>query len=141
MNGSFTLTNGTFRSGFKGDYADFRDGAMGDLSNLLFDFSPPVDSRDKLPTIELDDCNSSNNYKDGKLVFSAPWEISIYFDANNPFPSFSELFAQTFQDKCNTSNVFGGIDSSFVFFTKTNSIGANTLQFQGWTWGSTVFSF
>lgn len=140
MNGSFTLTNGTFRSGFKGDYADFRDGAMGDLSNLLFDFYLPVDSIGKLPTIELDDCNSSDNYKNGKLVFSAPWQIPIYF-THFPPPSSTLLFTEIFKDECNTGNVFFGIDASFVSFIKTNSIGANTLQFQGWTWGSTVFSF
>ena len=115
MNGSFTLTNGTF-IGYNpngGEYADFRDGARGDLTNLYFqNFSDNSD-------VELDDQSTSDNYKNGILNFNYPWEFQT-----------TQTFSQIFVDKSG-GNAF--TDSSFMYTTKTNSIGANTLQFVGWT--------
>ena len=115
MNGSFTLTNGTF-IGYNpngGEYADFRDGARGDLTNLYFqNFSDNSD-------VELDDQSTSDNYKNGILNFNYPWEFQT-----------TQTFSQIFVDKSG-GNAF--TDSSFMYTTKTNSVGANTLQFVGWT--------
>ena len=115
-NGAFTLTNGTFIGNNLdgGEYADFRDGAMGTLTNLCFeDFSSDAD-------VEIDDNTTSDNYKNGKLVFNYPWEFQT-----------TQTFSQIFIDKSG-GNAF--TDSSFMYITKTNSVGANTLQFVGWTW-------
>lgn len=115
MDGSFTLTNGTFigDSAFSGEYADFRDGARGDLTNLCFqNFSPNSD-------VEIDDMTTSDNYKSGVLNFNYPWEFQS-----------TQTFSQIFVDKSG-GNSF--TDSSFMYTTKTNSVGANTLQFVGWT--------
>jgi hypothetical protein len=124
MEGSFTLTNGTFigDSTFSGEYADFRDGAMGTLTNLCFkDFSSDAD-------VEIDDNTTSDNYKNGKLVFNYPWEFRS-----------TQTFKDIFKDNSDNGDAFQ--DSSFVFFTKTTSTGANMGPFVGWTWGSIVFSF
>tara|TARA_R100000951_G_scaffold104602_2_gene97835 strand:+ start:2835 stop:4052 length:1218 start_codon:yes stop_codon:yes gene_type:complete len=115
MDGSFTLTNGTFigDSTLSGEYADFRDGARGDLTNLCFqNFSPNSD-------VEIDDVTTSDNYKSGVLNFNYPWEFQS-----------TQTFSQIFVDKSG-GNSF--TDSSFMYTTKTNSVGANTLQFVGWT--------
>ena len=115
MNGSFTLTNGTFigHNPDGGEYADFRDGARGSLTNLCFqNFSDNSD-------VELDDQSTSDNYKSGVLSFNYPWEFQT-----------TQTFSQIFIDKSG-GNAF--TDSSFMYVTKTNSIGANTLQFVGWT--------
>ena len=112
---AFTLTNGTFigDSTYSGEYADFRDGARGDLTNLCFkNFSDNSD-------VELDDLTTSDNYKNGILNFNYPWEFQT-----------TQTFSQIFVDKSG-GNAF--TDSSFMYITKTNSIGANTLQFVGWT--------
>ena len=70
LNGAFTMTNATF-IGYNdggtggGEYADFRDGAQGNLSNIYFtNFSESSD-------VELDDDNSSANYKNGILNFNS----------------------------------------------------------------------
>ena len=115
MNGSFTLTNGTFigHNPDGGEYADFRDGARGSLTNLCFqNFSDNSD-------VELDDQSTSDNYKNGILNFNYPWEFQT-----------TQTFSQIFVDKSG-GNAF--TDSSFMYTTKTNSVGANTLQFVGWT--------
>ena len=112
---AFTLTNGTFigDSTFSGEYADFRDGARGDLTNLCFqNFSDESD-------VEIDDIVTSILYKNNGLNFNYPWE----FQSN-------QTFHQIFVDKSG-GNAF--TDSSFMYVTKTTSVGANTLQFVGWT--------
>jgi len=112
---AFTLTNGTFigDSTFSGEYADFRDGARGDLTNLCFEnFSPNSD-------VEIDDIVTSILYKNNGLNFNYPWEFQS-----------TQTFSQIFKD-LSGGNAF--TDSSFMYTTKTNSIGANTLQFVGWT--------
>ena len=102
MNGSFTLTNGTF-IGYNpngGEYADFRDGARGSLTNLCFqNFSDNSD-------VELDDVTTSDNYKNGILNFNYPWEFQT-----------TQTFSQIFIDKSG-GNAF--TDSSFMYITKTN---------------------
>ena len=63
VTGSFTLRNGTLLGG-NGEYADFRDGAMGNVENVFFfGFSESSD-------FELDDSTSSYNYTNGLLNFS-----------------------------------------------------------------------
>ena len=62
LSGSFTLSNGTLLGG-NGEYADFRDGAIGSVENLFFfGFSESSD-------FELDDSTSSYNYNNGLLNF------------------------------------------------------------------------
>ncbi|MDP4617131.1 MAG: hypothetical protein NWS61_07125 [Schleiferiaceae bacterium] len=61
--GSFTLKNGTLLGG-NGEYADFRDGAMGSVENVFFfGFSTSSD-------FEIDDSTSSYNHAMGLLNFS-----------------------------------------------------------------------
>jgi hypothetical protein len=62
VTGRFTLKNGTLMGG-NGEYADFRDGAMGTLENVFFfGFSGSSD-------FELDDSTTSYNYSNGLLEF------------------------------------------------------------------------
>lgn len=63
LTGAFTLKNGTLLGG-NGEYADFRDGAMGTVENVFFfGFSESSD-------FELDDSTSSYNYDNGLLNFT-----------------------------------------------------------------------
>ena len=63
LTGSFTLKNGTLL-GRNGEYADFRDGAIGNVENVFFyGFSASSD-------FELDDSTSSYNYNNGLLNFT-----------------------------------------------------------------------
>ena len=61
--GSFTLKNGTLM-GLNGEYADFRDGAVGNVENLFFfGFSSNAD-------FEIDDSTSSSNHSNQLLNFT-----------------------------------------------------------------------
>ncbi len=63
LTGMFTLSNGTMKGG-NGEYADFRDGAMGTVENVFFfGFSSSSD-------FEIDDSTSAYNHTMGNLNFN-----------------------------------------------------------------------
>ena len=140
LNGAFTMTNGTFvgyNEGYEidgndtiwngnfGEYADFRDGAQGTLSNFYFmNFSENSD-------VEIDDDASSSNYQSGILNFNASWEFntSHLWDGNM---TTDDIFA----DK---SDMGGALtDLSFSSTTTSPTVGADASAFTGWTWGDAI---
>jgi hypothetical protein len=127
LNGAFTMTNATF-IGYNdggtggGEYADFRDGAQGNLSNIYFtNFSESSD-------VELDDDNSSANYKNGILNFNSAWEFNTdHLSGGN------KNVAEIFLDKSTAGDAFS--DLSFSSNVTTPTVGADLSAFAGWTWG------
>ncbi|MEC8458825.1 MAG: hypothetical protein VXY91_05395 [Bacteroidota bacterium] len=88
LTGSFTLSNGTLLGG-NGEYADFRDGAIGSVENLFFfGFSESSD-------FELDDSTSSYNYNNGLLNFSNVEINTSHLSSGNM--SGVSIFADKFQ--------------------------------------------
>ena len=101
--GSFTLTNGTLK-GLSAEYADFRDGATGTVSNLYFfnfasgsDFeldadgsTDPNDNTKKLS----DNPANSDNYANDELVFTG---LEFSAVANNSSDALT--LAGIFKDK------------------------------------------
>jgi hypothetical protein len=119
--GQFTMTNGTMK-GLSAEYADFRDGAQANISNVYwFNF----DATDDGDEFELDDDVSSANYHTNNLLILTGMEF-------NTLLAFDKLFDDKaangddagFETKMNADNTVGdGI---------TPSVGANTSVF-GWT--------
>lgn len=127
LNGAFTMTNATF-IGYNdggtggGEYADFRDGAQGNLSNIYFtNFSESSD-------VELDDDNSSANYKNGILNFNSAWEFNTGHLSGGNMD-----VADIFLDKSSAGDAFS--DLSFSSNVTTSTVGADLSAFAGWTWG------
>ena len=130
LNGAFTMTNATF-IGYNdggtggGEYADFRDGAQGNLSNIYFtNFSESSD-------VELDDDNSSNNYKNGILNFNSAWEFNTGHLSGGNMD-----VADIFLDKSSAGDAFS--DLSFSSNVTTSTVGADLSQFAGWTLGDAI---
>jgi hypothetical protein len=116
LTGRFTLKNGTLK-GLAAEYADFRDGAMGTVSNCYF-FNFPADA-----DLELDDNGTSANFSSGLLEFS-----NIEFNATTSI-------AEICKDKAPN-----GDNAAFVSYMEQNasivnspSVGANTKPFE-WTY-------
>jgi len=130
LKAAFTLTNGTF-IGYNdngtdgGEYADFRDGAEGNLSNLFFkNFSENSD-------VELDDDVSSTNYKSGVLAFGSAWQFDVsHLSSGNT--TVDDIFA----DKSTAGDALS--DLSFSSIVSTSSVGADASEFVGWTWGDAL---
>jgi hypothetical protein len=123
LTGKFILKNGTLKGSIAGggEYADFRDGAMGSISNVYWwDFAVSAD-------VELDDDVSSANYTNGNLVING-WE---FFSA--------KLIDQLFYDMAPnptsgwTGNLIGKV--TIVNDGKFKSVGADISSFS-WTYAS-----
>ena len=113
VTGSFTLKNGTLLGG-NGEYADFRDGAMGNVENVFFfGFSESSD-------FELDDSTSSYNHDNGLLNFSNVEINTSHLNAGNMSA------VSIFMDKFKGEHFAGG---SVV---NEPSFGANASDF-AWT--------
>jgi hypothetical protein len=118
----FTMTNGTF-IGYNedgtggGEYADFRDGARGSLSNLYFEnFSDNSD-------FELDDIETSANAIAGDLSFTnMAVNVSHLTSGNTTITSI-------FKDQSGAATLFTNFDASIV---TSRSTGANLGAF-AWT--------
>jgi hypothetical protein len=140
LNGAFTLTNGTFvgyNEGYEidgadttwngnfGEYADFRDGAQGNLSNLYFmNFSENSD-------VEIDDDASSSNYQNGILNFNSTWQFNTsHLNGGNT------MVDDIFADKSPSGGAL--TDLSFSEETTSPSVGADATAFTGWTWGDAI---
>ena len=122
LQGKFTLTNGTLKGNIEGggEYADFRDGAQGTISNVFWwNFS----TTEAYVEIEYD--VSSANYTSGDLVLNA-WEIvstnnidAIFFDkAANPTSGWTATVAP---------------QVTIMGDATTKSVGADMSQFN-WTY-------
>lgn len=126
LEAGFTLTNATF-IGFNedgiggGEYADFRDGARGALSNIYFEnFSDNSD-------FELDDIETSANATAGVLSF-ANIQVNI-----SHLSSGNLTVADIFLDKSGAANLFSVFNASIV---TSSSTGANLGSFSNWTYAS-----
>lgn len=120
INGKFTMMNGTMK-GQVGEYADFRDGAMGTVKNVYW-FGFPSDA-----DVELDEDMASDNFKNGDLVFEG-WEFettraldAIFFDKSNNGGAFTTIAPSTFATT--------GVAKADA------TVGANTSEFN-WTWAA-----
>ncbi len=98
--GLFTLKNGVFMGAATGEFADFRDGAQGTVTNChFFNYDATAD-------IELDDDKTSQNFKDGKLILT-----------NNSFNATVTI------DKIATDKSTSKVSGLATEFIKTNTIG------------------
>ena len=114
--GRFNLKNGTLMGG-NGEYADFRDGAMGNLDNLFFfGFSPSSD-------FEIDDSTSSYNYSNSLLNFTNIEINTTHLNEGNMSA------VSIFLDKSGHDAFESGLPGSVVV---EPSVGANTADF-AWT--------
>lgn len=124
----FTMTNGTLigyadASSSLGEYADFRDGAMGTLENLYWaNFAGHAD-------VEIDDDVTSTNYTNGGLSFTN-WEINV-----SHLTSGNITLADIFADKSTVGTALG--DLSFASLVTSSTKGANISDFS-WTWAAQV---
>ncbi len=132
IDGSFTLSNATLL-GVDDEIADFRDGAMGTLTNIYISgfVSPSADldsnnEADGEGDVELDDDESSANYAAGTLELSG-WEVNL--------PSNTTL-QDIFKDKADipTSGIQDDIPNFATAVTPgLRSVGVDMSLFSGWT--------
>ncbi len=122
----FTMTNGTMIGYNKdgvdgGEYADFRDGARGTISNVYWrNFSESSD-------VELDDDASSTNYKNGDLKFNN-WEFDV-----SHLTGGNTTVEKIFADKSAQGGALA--DLSFSSIVTSATVGANSSDF-AWTWAA-----
>lgn len=115
----FTMTNGTL-IGMSAEIGDFRDSAMGTVTNLFIDgFTDGGDW-------ELDDSGSAYNYTNGLLNFAG---IEINLSAYAPGTTLADVFA----DKSGANAFSGGIN--FATSVTTPTVGADGSKF-GWTFAA-----
>lgn len=123
----FTIRNGSMKGAFgtslNREYADFRDGAQGTVENVYwFNFEESSD-------VELDDDDSSDNYKAGDIVFTN-WEI------NTSHLSTGNLtIADIFADKSTAGDAFNTLTDANVKIVTTATQGANISAFS-WTYAN-----
>ncbi len=130
--GSFTLSNATLM-GVDDEIADFRDGALGTLTNVYVTgfVSPSADldsnnEADGEGDVELDDDESSANYAAGNLDLVS-WQINL--------PSNTTL-QDIFRDKADipTSGIQNDIPNFATAVTPgLRSVGVDMSLFSGWT--------
>ncbi len=102
-----------------GEYADFRDGARANISNVYWmGFSEDSD-------VELDDDATSTNYMNGDLVFSN-WEFNTSHLSNGNITA-----ADIIKDKSTQGGAFTNLN--FASNVTTPTVGANMSDFT-WTW-------
>lgn len=133
LEGMFTLRNGTMigynENGEKGgEYADFRDGAMGSVENVYFqNFSETSD-------YELDDSLSVVNYIAGDLSFSSLEFNTSHLSAGNR--TVADIFVDD-SDLMTPLNPFSNIDpATYATVTGSATVGADLSVFANWTLGS-----
>ena len=121
MTAGFTLRNGTMMGG-NGEYADFRDGAMGTVENVFFfGFSEGSD-------FEIDDSTSSYNYTNGLLNFNN-------IEVNTAHLSSGNMSAiSIFLDKSGHGAFDNGLPGSVIV---EPTVGASSAAF-AWTMASKV---
>ena len=121
--GAFTMKSGTMK-GLKAEYADFRKGALANISGVYwFGF----DATDSGYELELDDDATSANYQNGSLVLKG-MEFNTYLTAD-----------KLFDDKAANGNDVGfetkmAADNAIVT-EKSGAVGADVSIF-GWTYSS-----
>ncbi len=132
IDGSFTLSNATLL-GVDDEIADFRDGALGTLTNVYVSgfVSPSADldsnnEADGEGDVELDDDESSANYAIGDLDL-INWQVNL--------PSNTTL-QDIFKDKADTPT--SGIQDDIPNFVTAvtpglRSVGVDMSLFSGWT--------
>ena len=128
-NGTYTFTNGTCR-GFNvdgvdgGEYADFRSNLMANLSNVyFFNFSETSD-------FELDNDGVAANYLD-RLITTSGLEFNVSHLTGGNMDCENIM-----QDNSTEGTAFNQIDPGCSIVTDP-SVGANTSEFNGWTWAQT----
>lgn len=125
MEGSFHLKNGTMKGYFdntiNGEYADFRDGALGTVENVYFyNFSCESD-------LELDASADSDNAQLGKLNFvNLAFNIS-HLDANACNVTIDDI---CLDNRTDGGNTFSNWNAQVVTIQTT---GADKNKFLGWT--------
>ncbi|RPD96769.1 hypothetical protein EGM88_09615 [Aureibaculum marinum] len=103
----------------RGEYGDFRDGAMGTTKNVFaYGFRADAD-------VELDNDGVATNYTNGKLVFNN-WQIVL--------PEGVSSSASIFADKSEIGSTFGADASNFssAVTSESKTTGANLSVFT-WT--------
>jgi hypothetical protein len=101
----------------KGEYADFRDGAMGTIGNIYaYGFK---DSSD----VELDDDATANHYNAGTLVFGT-WQIVLPAGVND--------VTTLFKNKAPNVSVNGFGSTAQAVSQGQQTVGADTAEFN-WT--------
>lgn len=119
--GKFTMTNGSLK-GFNpgGEYADFRDGAQGSVTNsLFFNFSDNSD-------FELDNDGVATNYINGDLTFSG-----LEFNVSH-LTSGNTTIATIMVDKSTAGDAFTKVSNDAAIVT-TATKGADMTKF-AWTY-------
>jgi hypothetical protein len=119
--GKFMMTNGSLK-GFNpgGEYADFRDGAQGTISNtLFFNFSDNSD-------LELDNDGVAANYINGDLVFSG-----LEFDVSH-LTTGNRTIDAIMVDKSTAGDAFTQVTNNAAVVT-TATVGADISKF-AWTY-------
>lgn len=132
IDGSFTLSNVTLL-GVDDEIADFRDGALGTLTNIyVSDFVSPSEDLDSNGEadgegdVEFDDDETSANYASGELDLVA-WEINL---------AANTTLQDVFKDKA--ENVTSGLETDIENFATsvtegTRTVGVDMSLFSGWT--------
>ncbi|MDY7396505.1 hypothetical protein UMM65_14735 [Aureibaculum sp. 2210JD6-5] len=103
----------------RGEYADYRSGAMGTTKNVLaYGFKADAD-------VELDNDGVAANYTSGKLVFDN-WQIILPAGVNSS--------ASIFADKSDVGSTFGSDAANFssAVTSSSKTTGADTTKFT-WT--------
>lgn len=123
LEGMFTLNNITMignQNTPDGQYADYRDRAMGN-SNNIFAYGFKTASN-----IELDNDGVATNYNDGKLTFGV-WQIVL--------PTGVTDVKDLFQNKAASVTVQGFGDTAAAVTQGTQTVGANLSVFD-WTFAN-----
>jgi hypothetical protein len=120
--GSFTFTNGTL-IGMAAEMADFRDSAMGSISNVYF--TGFADGGD----LELDDNGSSYNYSNGLLNFS---NFQLDLSGYTAGTTLSALIV----DKSSNGDAFAsGLSFATAVTAGNQTVGADESKFS-WTFAA-----
>ena len=81
--------------------------------------------------MELDDDNSSNNYKNGILNFNSAWEFNTDHLSGGNMD-----VVDIFVDRSSAGDAFS--DLSFSSNVSSSTVGADLSQFAGWTLGDAI---
>ncbi len=138
--GSFTLTNGTLigyndagACGDGGEYADFRDGATGTVSNVYaenfcVDADWELDGGDNDSVLVV-----SQNYTAGSLVFSSIEIKTSHLSSGNT--AITDIFLdKSYLDAFTT-------DPADATIVTTATVGATSSEFENWTWAHAAGAF
>jgi len=121
---SFTMTAGTMK-GLSAEYADFRNGAQANISNVYwFNF----DATDSGYELELDDDNTSANYLTNNSLVLKNMEFNTYLSADKLFDDKAKNGNDVaFETKMAADNI--------IVTNPSGSKGADTSVF-GWTYAA-----